>query len=173
MKDSDLSEPRHRRESCFLCCTHLSLIDYLCNRLNETGHMIDTIILTVPNHMFQIAQPELFEPSAAWAMVLTTKARHTSKQNPTKKELLAGIYKPRLTLSSRINHYGTLEIILKIELSLPKLMFGNNFAELQYKDFIPLSRKLATTLDSMGIIITPEALRKRPFPSSIIQKTSH
>ena len=33
-------------------------------------------------------------------------------------------------------------IVLKIELSLPKLFFGNNFDELQYKDFSSVIKKL-------------------------------
>lgn len=40
-----------------------------------------------------------------------------------------GILKPRLTISRRMNLYSTSEITLTIELSLPKLSFGNNAAE--------------------------------------------
>lgn len=38
-----------------------------------------------------------------------------SKQNPTKKELRSGIYKPRLTIGHRINAHGS-QVMLKIEL---------------------------------------------------------
>jgi len=52
--------------------------------------------------------------------------------------------------------------VLKIELSLPKLFFGNNFAELQYKHFAPLTAKLVAVLASMGISTTAEYLSQAP-----------
>lgn len=119
--------------------------------------MIDTIVLTLNKDLFEIRYPDLFTPSAQ--MVLFAHDRGiTAKQNPTKKELLHGIYKPRLTLSHRINAQGKREITLKIEVSLPKLMFGNNFDELQEQDFAAVLIKLATILEQMGVITTTEAL---------------
>lgn len=85
-----------------------------------------------------------------------------SKQNPTKKELLKGIYKPRLTLSHRINTKGIRDIALKIELSLPKLLFGNNFAELRFKDFATVVDQLVVKLANMGIVTTPESITQAP-----------
>ena len=122
--------------------------------------MIDTIVLTLNHHMYRITQPDLFTPSAQWALSNSCKQYPSipSKQNPTKRELQRGIYKPRLTLSPRVNSLGTREIMLKIELSLPKLIFGNNFAELRYKNFPLLISKLVAALQDMGIEVTPEAL---------------
>lgn len=120
--------------------------------------MIDTIALLLNKDAFHISKPELFQPSAAWAFVPYATPYTTSKQNPSKPELRKRIYKPRLTLSNRINHRGNREIILKIELSLPKLLFGNNFQELHYKDFKTLVNKLVATLDSMGISTTAQSL---------------
>lgn len=110
--------------------------------------------------MYRITQPDLFTPSAQWALSNSCKQYPSipSKQNPTKRELQRGIYKPRLTLSPRVNSLGTREIMLKIELSLPKLIFGNNFAELRYKNFPLLISKLVAALQDMGIEVTPEAL---------------
>lgn len=73
-----------------------------------------------------------------------------------------GIYKPRLTLSHRISHRNVREITLKIELSLPKLLFGNNFDELQLKDFSLVVEKLVTVLHDMGIIVDSAALERAP-----------
>ncbi len=113
--------------------------------------MIDTIILTIPHPLFSITKPELFTPHASW-MLADSVTRHgiLSKQNPTKRELTRGIYKPRLTLMQ-----WQQSPVLKIELSLPKLMFGNNFAELQYKDFSSVADKLIAVLADMGVIVTP------------------
>ncbi len=100
--------------------------------------MIDTLVLILHQHMFQVIDPELFRPSARWALDKDySRQNHLilSKQNPTKNELANGIYKPRLTLSYRPNAHKQQEIMLKIDVSLPKLLFGNNFDELKYKDF--------------------------------------
>jgi hypothetical protein len=123
--------------------------------------MIDTIVITLTQDMFEISDPEAFTPSAAWALSNKSQRGMLSKQNPTKKELLKGIYKPRLTLAHRINS-GSREIALKIELSLPKLLFGNNFTELRFKDFTAVAEKLVTTLKSMGIITTIQSITHAP-----------
>jgi len=129
-----------------------------------TQHMIDTIVLTLPQGMYTISDPDRFTPSAAWACADAFKPRHAlvSKQNRTKKELLKGVYKPRLTLSNRIDRQGVREITLKIELSLPKLLFGNNFAELRFKDFTPVADKLVAVLAGMGVVTTAQLLAQAP-----------
>jgi len=119
--------------------------------------MIDTIVLTLTSCMYHINEPDKFRPSAA-----RIGDGITAKQNPTKKELKAGIYKPHLTLSSRPNKFGTYEPMLKIELSLPKLMFGNNFNELQYKDFAIVNSRLVTVLATMGVQVTTKVLTNAP-----------
>jgi hypothetical protein len=81
-----------------------------------------------------------------------------AKQNPTKKELKEGIYKPRLTLYSSLQKHNAFEPHLKIELSLPKLIFGNNFQELRYKDFGAVVKKLAIVLSQMGVQTSEEIL---------------
>ena len=54
------------------------------------------------------------------------------------------------------------DIILKVELSLPKLFFGNNFQELQHKDFAAINHLLAETLESMGVKISEDVLAQAP-----------
>src|SRR3989339_15194 len=124
--------------------------------------MIDTIVLTLSKDMYQITHPEMFTPSAHWIMLNKPIAGIISKQNPTKKELKAGIYKPHLTISHRFNAALVYEPMLKIELSLPKLLFGNNFNELQYKDFDAVANKLMTVLQDMDVIISLDALIYAP-----------
>ncbi len=127
--------------------------------------MIDTVVLLLPQHAYQITEPDKFVPSARWITGISSSALHgiQSRQNPTKKELLAGIYKPRLTLFPSANTRNSKEMVLKVELSLPKLFFGNNFEELKGKDWQPLLSKLSSTLDQMGVIVDPLALARAPI----------
>ena len=71
-------------------------------------------------------------------------------------------YKPRITLVSKLksqkNYKNKPEKNLKIELSLPKLLFGNNFEELQYKNRFEIFSKLVNVLKEMGITATIEAI---------------
>ena len=126
--------------------------------------MIDTIVLTLSQDMYDISEPDLFSPAARWVLAESTKhyTGITSKQNPTKKDLLNGVYKPRLTLAYRFGFERQFEPMLKIELSLPKLVYGNNFSELQYKDFKQVTEKLAVTLETMGVIVSAATLATAP-----------
>jgi len=117
--------------------------------------MIDTIVLTLSRDMYHLTDPDKFEPSARWINDTTgrlgSRAFIASKQNPTRSDLLNGIYKPRLTLTNRFNHLRRWEATLKIELSLPKLLFGNNFDEMQDSDFGAVTNKLKQRLKEMGV----------------------
>jgi len=125
--------------------------------------MIDTIILTLSSSAYRITNPDAFGFSPRTIGGTGRKTRDmTSSYNPTQKELRAGIYKPRLTLMPRITFDGSWDTLLKIELSLPKLLFGNNFDELNNKDFSALVDALACSLLGMGVLITPEALAQAP-----------
>jgi hypothetical protein len=131
--------------------------------------MIDTIALSLIPEMYQISEPDKFKPSAHYVLLASKnkEARMqynsiTYKQNGTKKELLNGIYKPHLTLAYHRGVQGVVELLLKVELSLPKLLYGNNFNELQYKDFKAIIDKLVVVLASMGVIVTSEDLALAP-----------
>lgn len=119
--------------------------------------MIDTIVLTIPRDKYIIVDHNKFSPSTKGFFerpyyMLGSKSNFSCKQNPTKTEFLKGIYKPRLTITKRIRN-GFIDIPLKIELSLPKLIFGNNFDELSDTDFSDIILKLRSTLEEMAIII--------------------
>lgn len=126
--------------------------------------MIDTIVFTLSKDRYHIMQPDKFYPSATLLLLEPARAMH-AKQNPTRKELLKGVYKPHLTLQKRMNSQGIFDLVLKIELSLPKLLFGNNVDELCYKDFPALITKLVAVLQEMGIETTVEALAQAPLSS--------
>lgn len=134
--------------------------------------MIDTIVLTLKSNMYTIFEPDYFSPSTrgltdptAGYYRLGGRSNITCKQNPTPNELKMGIYKPRLTVTKRINREGSFEIPLKIEFSVPKLLYGNNFDELTDADFPAVIQKLKTVLREMGVGVFEHFLVNSPVSS--------
>lgn len=134
--------------------------------------MIDTIVLTLKTGMYTILEPDKFSPSTrgltdptAGYYRLGGRSNITCKQNPTPNELKMGIYKPRLTVTKRINRAGNFEIPLKIEFSIPKLLYGNNFDELIDADFPAVIQKLKIVLKEMGVYLFEKNLINAPVSS--------
>jgi len=133
--------------------------------------MIDTIVLTLKSGMFTILDHDKFSPSTrglydpAGYYRLGGRSNITCKQNPTPNELKRGIYKPRLTVTKRINRAGNFEIPLKIEFSIPKLLYGNNFDELTDADFPAVIQKLKIVLREMGVYLFEKNLINAPVSS--------
>lgn len=127
---------------------------------------MDTIVITLNKGMYYISEPNKFEPSAKLifdnSLFMGSRGYIPAKQNPTKKDLLNGIYKPRLTLTNRFNSTGNKEATLKIELSLPKLLFGNNFDELSTDDFSQTVLVLKSRLKDMGVEVWKSTLENAP-----------
>lgn len=124
--------------------------------------MLDTVVLLIPQEDYRITNYEAFNPTARYMFEYPyyrlSKGYISCVQNPTKTELREGNYKPRLTLTKRMTH-GGYAIALKIEFSAPKLLFGNNFEELENSDFMPVVNKLQQKLQEMGVIIALEKLK--------------
>lgn len=125
--------------------------------------MIDTVVLTIDARDVLIQGPKRFSPSAE--VIVSASPAHiggrgniSAYQNPTKTELAQGNYKPRLTLSKRLRS-GGFSTTLKIEFSAPKLLFGNNFDELEDEDFEKIIDKLDEKLLEMDILVRREVLR--------------
>jgi len=134
--------------------------------------MIDTIVLTLKTGMFTILDHDKFSPSTKGLYDASTgyyrlggRANITCKQNPTPNELKQGIYKPRLTVTKRINRERNFEITLKIEFSIPKLLYGNNFDELTDTDFPAVIQKLKAVLKEMGVYLFEKNLVNAPVSS--------
>jgi hypothetical protein len=126
--------------------------------------MIDTIVLTIDENSFKIVEHDKFSPSTEGLYSpsgyyrLGGRANFSCIQNPTSKELRSGIYKPRLTVTKRFDKHRNFEITLKIEFSIPKLLFGNNFDELEDDDFTLVISKLKQSLRDMGVIVSEPVL---------------
>ena len=117
--------------------------------------MLDTVVLTLKRDKFSILEPDSFSPSASRLLDtgyrLGGRANMRCYQNPSKRELNNGIYKPRLTLTGRINKEHNFEAELRIEASIPKLLYKNNFNELEDKDFYDAVILLSQKLEDMGV----------------------
>lgn len=123
--------------------------------------MIDTIKLSLGKGMFWVEDLTKFQKDTMNA----SRGFFKLVQNPTPSELKNGIYKPRLTLAKRANYSGRFEPTLYIELSLPKLWFGNNFDELTNDNFKPICNVLQKHLSDMGIRVFFELLENAPASS--------
>lgn len=114
--------------------------------------MIDTVVLLLPSRQFTIDKPEKFTPCSD--MIYQHRAIK-AVLNSSAQERKLGIYKPRLTLSKRKNIQGISEIMLTIEASLPKLLWGNNLDELRAKDLASITMIIHSLLQEAGVNIAP------------------
>lgn len=124
--------------------------------------MIDTVILIIPFGQYRVEEPERFSPPLTTVLtnLKAMKANPVMKytQNPSKASYTNGNYSPRLTVNIRpankstLNKYGY-EIPLKIEFSVPKLLYQNNLDELIDADFDNVIDILHTRLLEMGVSI--------------------
>jgi hypothetical protein len=126
--------------------------------------MLDTVVLTLDQRHFEVLQPERFSPSAKGLLLppyypLGSRGNFACVQNPTKADLQGGRYLPRLTLAKRkiLSGFG---LTLRMEFSAPKLVFGNNFDELESRDFAKVLIALHRGLARMGISVSTGVLRE-------------
>lgn len=132
--------------------------------------MIDTIVLTLQPNQFTIIDHSKFSPSTLGLFQapyyrLGCRSNFKCVQNPTSTELKKGIYKPRLTVTRRMGNRAFITT-LRIEFSIPKLLFGNNFDEVKESQFKHIIKRLYDTLYSMSVIVAPHMLQNA-FVSAI------
>lgn len=73
--------------------------------------------------------------------------------NPSAADKKLGNYRPRLTYFQRPRGSYRAAYELVIELSLPKVAFGNNFDELTDADYNLVVKQLQSALRDMGIFL--------------------
>lgn len=119
--------------------------------------MIDTVILTIPRENYKVMNPAMFQPNYN---VLLERGFYLVKcvNNPTKKDKELEIYKPKLTAIKRMTRNG-IEIPLKIEFSVAKVLYKNNLDEVEEKDFDLVIRSLIEKLYDMGVMISFESIK--------------
>lgn len=120
--------------------------------------MVDTVTLTLERHQFQISETGYvrFSPSARgfFEPPFIPFGRHSAiiraHCNPTAADKKGDWYFPRLTLQKAARP-GGIVITLRVEFSAPKLMFLNNFDELEERDFDDLCHRLRMRLSFFGV----------------------
>lgn len=125
--------------------------------------MIDTIAIILSQDMFTILDHDRFTPSTrelfANPQYLLSNNRFLQyTQNPTSYDKKNGIYKPRLTVTVRKRINFGHEITMKVELSVPKLLFNENFSEITDTDLDHFLALLKTTLLDMGVVVSASKL---------------
>ncbi len=127
--------------------------------------MIDTVVLNLDLTKIKITKSsyDLFTPSAKGFFEPPYYSFGSKKVikcilNASKEQKKRHIYLPRITLYKAVRHNG-ISIFMHIEFSAPKILFNNNFDELNDNDFDNLCRELAKKLRAMGIPIFSEQLK--------------
>lgn len=128
--------------------------------------MLDTVGLWISAGNISIINYDAFSPSAKplFEPPFYKGAYVKCVQAPSKADGRARIYKPKLTLIKQVVN-GGYSINLKVEFSVPKLLFGNNFEELEEADFGAVLLKLQETLATMGVIVEVETLKNAKVTS--------
>jgi hypothetical protein len=118
--------------------------------------MIDTVCLLIPKDMME------FTSAMDWELYSKTEQYDKFVRNPTKAMLDTGLYFPRLTGYRRKFRN---DANVRIEFSMPKLLYLNNLDELEDKDFGEVIRSLRARLRIMGIIVMTTVLERAPVSS--------
>lgn len=127
--------------------------------------MIDTMKLRFKESQFELKENHQFTYSKSeWGV-----RRYI--RNPSANELKAGLYLPRITMTEQPTPFGVTSS-LSVEFSAPKLLFGNNFAELTNSDFDAVVDKLYQSLDYLGYPYNANKLLTRKLRVGIQAKTS-
>lgn len=119
--------------------------------------MLDTVALVMDSSMFAILNYDAFDPSARSLFQppyarLGGRGSTKCRLNATRAELQSGKYYPRLTLTKRAVS-GGFQITLRIEFSVPKLLYGNNFDEVRDDQFELVLETLKERLKEKGILL--------------------
>lgn len=117
--------------------------------------MLDTIAINLTDDMYIIFDKTRFHPlTQSCGRIFFRKW----VRNPSKGEISQYGYLPRLTFIERPSNH-----ILKVEFSAPKLIFGNNFDELEEKDFEKVIDTLKMRLKLIGVNIFERLLVNAPI----------
>lgn len=124
--------------------------------------MIDTVCLLIPKD--KISSLDLTRSGVpAWSLHSKTEQYEKFVKNPSKRDLDSGLYFPRLTGYKRKSFAQ--EANVRIEFSVPKLLFLNNLDELEDKDFPKVIDTLQDRLKTMGIIVSKTLLQNASVSS--------
>lgn len=121
--------------------------------------MIDTIKIMIPIKKIKIYDYEIFQPSAKGFFEMPFyKKSIKAIRNCSKKELENGNYFPKLTIL-KMKYGESLKPMLIVEFSIPKLLFNNNFEEVNNNSFENIIEILQEKLFQRRIEIERETLK--------------
>lgn len=123
--------------------------------------MIDTVIIKIPRHEVQVV--DMGNYGVKWDLQSSTNIYDKFVRNPSAYDLAHGAYFPRLTGYKRKGKGSEWESSIRIEFSVPKLLYDNNLDELEEKDFDRVFDVLKERLDRMGLIVTKKQLENAPI----------
>lgn len=106
---------------------------------------------------------ELSSHGISWSLNSDTEQYKKFVKNPSKKLLDSGLYFPRLTGYKRKSFAQ--EDSVRIEFSVPKLIFLNNLDELEEKDFSNVIDTLQDRLKTMGVVVSKAVLQNASVSS--------
>lgn len=124
--------------------------------------MIDTVCLLIPKDKLTVLDLSSYGVPT-WNLHSKTDQYDKFVKNPSKRDLDSGLYFPRLT-GYRRKSYGQ-DANVRIEFSIPKLLYLNNLDELEDKDFPEVIETLKDRLQTMGIVVSKSILEKASVSS--------
>lgn len=119
--------------------------------------MIDTVCLLIPKEKMSY-----ISGMVNWELYSKTDQYEKHVRNPNKAEKETGHYFPRLTGYRR---QFSQEANVRMEFSVPKILYLNNLDELEDKDFPEVINVLQDRLRTMGIIVTRSVLENASVSS--------
>lgn len=121
--------------------------------------MIDTICLLIPKDKLLFLSEN---NGPTWNLQSHTEEYDKFVRNPTKLQKESGNYYPRLTGYKR---KYTDERNVKIEFSIPKIIYNNNLDEVEENQFDEVINSLKNRLREMGIVATENVIKKAQVSS--------
>lgn len=121
--------------------------------------MIDTVCLTLPYSSLVLLN-ENNKAVPQWDLQSKTANYSKYVRNPSRTDKESGLYFPRLTIYSR--RFGQPPSV-KIEFSVPKLIFNNNLEELFDEHFDQIIDALQNRLEKMGVRVFKQVLASAPI----------
>ncbi|MFH0845850.1 MAG: hypothetical protein V1851_00390 [Patescibacteria group bacterium] len=119
--------------------------------------MIDTVCLLIPKEKMRF-----IEGVSNWELYSKTDQYKKFVRNPSKLEKDTGNYFPRLTGYKR---NFSQEANVRVEFSVPKLLYLNNLDEVEDKNLVEVVYKLQERLHDMGVILTKSVIENASVSS--------
>lgn len=129
--------------------------------------MIDTVCLLIPKDKLTVLDLASYGVPS-WNLHSKTDQYDKYVKNPSKSDIDSGLYFPRLTGYKRKGFAQ--DVNVRIEFSVPKLVFMNNLEELENRDFPRVIDVLQERLKIMGILASKSILQNASVSSAHFSK---